>query len=327
MPFSPHEQALLSDNQKAHDEAYKFKAAVDAELYARGLEFSVALQKFATFLGLKDTSSSNLGSFVSLAATALTLAQPELFLIKFLGERKEAITLALTIANAAGSKTAKVIQGVEKIREGIGHVQEVGGKVKGVYDKAKDVKENVEKIAEGSSGSSGSSDLTKLDAGDAIKRLLVEQSRFAFRIWESALGALNKHFELRLADPAKPQPETLESLAKRLLPPPRNLSEEELKEVQLVYLYEMIRAYAKTRTVSLDWNDWTSDGGRKVLFRVKMDINDNQRDTIKDKFGPNAKRGRIYTYPPVYDVGNALIEWGAKKKEHVAERHWTGRMQ
>src|SRR5262245_9312288 len=127
---------ILEDNQDAHSYASKYLAAVDLEMFARGQILTAAMQMFTKFLDLPETSSK-LKAYFDVAITALALVQPELFLVKFLGEEARAVTLALTIAEATGSKAAKAVKIAGKIGEGAEKIK--GAKEK--YDAYQDKKE------------------------------------------------------------------------------------------------------------------------------------------------------------------------------------------
>ncbi|MBN9063145.1 MAG: hypothetical protein BGP06_12625 [Rhizobiales bacterium 65-9] len=318
--------AVLSDNQRAQNVAAKYMQAVNGELYARGLIFTNAMQKFAKFLEL-EAIPPWYTPYLALASIALSVAQPELFLATFLKEKKEAVTLALTISAAAGSKTAKAAQTVQAVRDAAAKGKEVAGKVKDVYDGAKGAKEAVGKIADPETAP-GADDLRKLDASKGVVTQLIAASRATFKIWSDALDALANEFENRLNDPGKSRSETLEQMASRLLAKPVQLSVSELDEVELLFLYEMIKVYvSNVVTVNIEVEDWTDDGGARIE-NVRYDgLNNNQIATIRSLFGSGVKRGNIFRYPAVADMKSTVIGWGSKSSQRVHKRIWTGRMQ
>src|SRR5579863_8904064 len=100
--MTPHERIFV-DNQKAHDYASKYLAALDGEMFARCQMLTSAMSKFGEFLHLPE-SNSKLKAFFETALTVLSLVQPEVFFVKILGEEEKAVKVALTIGEATGSK-------------------------------------------------------------------------------------------------------------------------------------------------------------------------------------------------------------------------------
>ncbi len=68
--MTPHDRIWV-DNQRAHDHASKYLAAVDAQMFARCLSLTTAMQKFGEFLHLPE-STSKLMLYFEAALTMLS---------------------------------------------------------------------------------------------------------------------------------------------------------------------------------------------------------------------------------------------------------------
>lgn len=318
---------LIVDNQKAQNVAAKYIQAINGELYARGLMLNSASQKFAKFLTL-EAIPPWYAPYLSLASAALLVAQPELFLAKFLAEKTTAVKLALTISSAAGSKTAKVVTTVQNVRDAGEKAKEIAGKVKDGVDTLKGAKDGVATIMD-PDDAPGAKDIAKLDVSKQLSLTLVAASRSAFTIWSTALDVLAKELENRLSNlnnpKAVPPAESMEAMATRLLQLPASLSDKELSEVELVYLYELVKMYVRAFVkVKIHVEDWTDDGGSRIESVSYEGLNNNQRASIVAMFGTAAQNGKIYKYPAVTDLRSTLISWGASSSQTVQKRMWRG---
>ncbi len=299
--MTPHERILL-DNTKAHDFASKYLAAVDGEMFARCLMLTSAMQKFQEFLHL-PASASQLKALFDMALTVVTLVQPELFFTVFLREEEQAVKVALTISEATGSKAAKAIKTAEKVRE---RAEKVKGAVE-KYDAHKEKQEKKRQPAE------AAENLKKLDSSkEPVKQMLAAYQK-AQGIWSGALDVLDQELENRLnSDPnSAPPKESLEAMAQRLLKLPATLSEDELEQIESLYLWKITSSWVTNNvTVVTDF-----------LGHVTFDgINDTQMETLQEWFGFDAKRGRIfyeaYAFPQYPYL--TLTRLGAKEKKGPA---------
>ena len=303
--------AVLVDNQRAQHVAANYTQAVNSELYARGLEFTTAIQKFMTFLKLEELPSFY-ENFINAAFLVLCVAQPELFLVKFLGEQEKSVKLALALSAEMGSKTARVLQATQRVHDVAGKAEKIYGKI----EKAGKVNDAAEKYINAGS----IKDLEKIDASQAVVKALIDSSRLASKIWSDAVEVLDREFACRLSDNKHSAKESLEQLAKRLLECPTPLTNEELDQIETAYLYEMIKAYAKTSVVVIR----TGTSVRVGLWRTQpvmqetrfKNLNDNQQEAII-KYFFKAKRGRFFNYPPVGDIYTQMKMWGVRETAAV----------
>ncbi len=298
MALSAHD-AIFVDNQKAHDYAMKYLAAIDKEMFARSLKFTTAMHKFGEFLHLPE-SSSKLGAFIDSALSVLVLVQPELFLVKFLAEEEKAVKVALAIAEATGSKTAKLIKAGQKVGE-------LAEKAKGIKEKIDAYQEKKEKKREAPEASERLKQLA--ESGKPAEMMLAAYEK-AQGIWSDALDALDKELENRLDAKAAPATESLEAMARRLLKFPDPLGVEELEQIETAYLWELVSAWAKANVTLVDIPPAPQFG-----YPGGMDykgINDTQRDTVQEWFGLRTKRGRIFNRPVGPIVWTTLALLGAK---------------
>ncbi len=308
MTLSTYEVSILADNQTAHDFAGKYIQAVNGEFYARGLKLESATHKFTEFLRLQAVPPWY-EKFMNAAFSVLVSLQPELFLVKFLGEKEETVKAALALSSALGNKTAKVIAGVQRVKE-LGDKAE---KIKDAIEKAKKVKEAVDRLVE-ANDAPGAKDIARLDASKAVVDGLIQCSQRAAKIWWDVIQVLDQEFPLRLSDPKHPAKESLLQLAQRLLQPPPPFTTDELQQIENLYLYEMIKAYVKS--------DVTVSVRKRATYGSDIDItinnlNNNQQATIVEYFGPKAKRGKLFPNPPVFDIHVQLKVWGAKETIYV----------
>jgi hypothetical protein len=294
------EREILKDNQHARSHADKYLAAVDLEMFARGQMLTAAMDMFSKFLDLPETSSK-LKAFFETALNALALVQPELFLVKFLGEEAKAVDLALTIAEATGSKAAKAVRIA-------GKVSQAAEKVKGVKEKYDGYQDRQEKKKQ---APEAAEKLGQLDASlEPIIRLVDSYAR-AQDIWSKAIDTLDKEFDNRLDGAGGPPKETMEAMARRLLRLPERLGKDELVQLRTAYLWELVSAWAKSSVTIVDIPPaYGYVGGYEY-----KGINNTQRDTVMEWFGFGAKRGRIYYKPAFLFLSMTLGLLGAKTEK------------
>jgi len=306
---TPHDAAILVDNQRAHDHALKYLGAVSSELYARGLILTSAMQKFAKFVDLPE-SNSKFAAILDLAFTALSLVQPEFFLAKLLGEEEKAVGLALEISAQAGGKGAKIVKGIEKTRE-------IGEKAAKAKEKVVSITEKIDKVRE---APEGVSPLGKLDASKGPIKDLIKAYNKALGVWSKALDTLDNELESRLSDSASPGKEPMLVLAKRLLAPPQPFTDNELDQIERLYLWHMIRIWAQRNVVIVATTTHTVGGGVMNVPTpdYKTDqikgMTDTQKDTIFELFGMFVPRGRIFLTPMVIDLPTTLRQWGVNEE-------------
>jgi outer membrane murein-binding lipoprotein Lpp len=297
--------AIFVDNQKAHDYAMKYLAAIDKEMFARSLKFTTAMHRFSEFLHLPE-SSSKLGAFIDTALSVLVLVQPELFLVKFFAEEEKAVKLALTIAEATGSKAAKAVKIGQK-------VSEVAEKVKGVKEKVDGFKEKQAKKREAPEASERLKQLA--ESGKPAEMMMAAYEK-AQRVWSDALDTLDKELENRLDDKAGASKESLEAIARRLLRFPDPLGVEELEQIETALLWELVSAWAKANVTLIDIPPSPGIG-----YLGGMDykgINDTQRETLQEWFGFRTKRGTIFNKPAFPNEWTTLVLLGAKIEKRKA---------
>jgi hypothetical protein len=303
----------------------KYYAAAANELYARGLILTSAMQKFAKFLDLPE-SSSRLAAIFDVAFSLLSLVQPELLIGKLFMEEEKAVTLALSIAEAAGDRRVKALRAAQK----------VGGAVeKGV--KARDtVTAIAEKAAKTEPPPEGVSLLSKLDASKKPIYDLIESSKKMENVWSKALDTLDLELENRLSDLNSQPSESLLALAQRLLVLPKQLTRSELAQVELLYLYYMIGSYVKSDVVVVEttrviqiMRATTQTNQRGSTTWSIVGLTDTQQDTIVALFGPGAARGKIFWQGALVNIWTAMAVFGARhesRTEHTTYITASGKM-
>jgi hypothetical protein len=315
--------AIHADNQRAHDYAGLYMDAIIEEFIVHAGILTIAMQKYAAFLELKALPN-RLENYANMAFTVLSLAAPELFLVKFLGEEEKTVKAALAISSALGNKTAKVMRGVQQAHEIGEKVHEITEKAKSAAEKASQTQETLKQLREHGNAPPGMSKLAQFDAGRAAVNAMADSLQKAHNILKDALTILANEYEAQLDNPKGPNKESLEGLAMRLLRYPTPLTDAEKVEIETLYLYETISAYVKDNVIInimiLDSRQvW---GVEKKSEKVSIEnLNDNQQATIIELFA-RAKRGRIFYAQPIYDVYIQVKNWGAKQKTTIF-RHGT----
>jgi hypothetical protein len=313
--MTPHDRIFL-DNQRAHDYASKYLAALDGEMFARCFMFTSAMQKFAEFLHLPE-ADSKLKRIFETALTLLAAVQPELFFVKFLGEEEKAVKVALAIGEATGSKGAKAIIIAGKVGEGAEKLK--GGVEK--YDAYKEKQEKRRQVPE------AAAKLKQLDAGKKpVLQMLAAYSK-AQGIWSDAIDALDKELENRLnADLKAPPPkESLEAMAQRLLKIPEPFTPDELEQLETGILWQIATAWARSSVTIVETR--TVNNAYAANTVEYEGVNETQRDTLQDWFGFDAKRGKnFYQAPTLPQYPKlTLTRLGAQTKSVVISRPYAGR--
>jgi hypothetical protein len=315
VPMSQAERIIIEDNNAANRVAAVYMQAVNDEVLARGTQLALAQQKFSAFLGLKELPSK-FEFYCTLAAAFLPMLSPEVFMAKWLNQSEEAVKRALVLSSALGNKKA---QAVELLQGG----KELAVKAAEANEKVKGLKENAGKFEE----APGTKQIAQLDAASVAVNQLIDCSRRAFAIWKSATLALQIEFNNRLDHAGRAHSETLENMTTRLLPEPPELTKGELEEVQSLYLYQIIGAWASQNVTLTDVvDDWTSsNSGTGVWHSVhRHGLNDNQEATLMDWFGVGAHRGTIFSKPPIVSLDSQLQAWGAPMSEQVRQHRGSG---
>jgi hypothetical protein len=313
MAMSTAEKLIIEDNNLANRATAIYMQGVNDEMFARGHHLVIAVTKFSTFLGLKELPKK-FDIYLSLAASFLPMVCPELFLAKWLGDSEEAVKRALAVSSALGDKRAKAVNLVQKGKEAATKVAEMNERRKGRA-------ENLAKLEE----MPGAKQIAQLDAAEVVVNELIGVSRRAFAVWQDATLAVATEFSKRLDNPQHKTSESLESMAKRLLPLPPALTNDELQQVEKVYLYQIIASWAGANiTLDDDVDDWTADGGEKQHHVHRHGLNDNQAETLVAWFGVQAPRGKIFNLPPILDVNRQLQVWGAPMSTRTHMRFYKG---
>jgi len=124
-----------------------------------------------------------------------------------------------------------------------------------------------------------------------------------------------------LAKPDDTYPESLESMADRLLPALRYLKKTELDQIELVYLWFMISEYAKKHAQIVRITVAASYAS--VPTTEIRGFNQTQLNTIIDLFGYKPIRGEHFWLPVLQSAIMAMYLW------HVPEvsetKQWQGR--
>jgi hypothetical protein len=303
---------IHADNNDANHFASLYFDAVLLQLIAHVGILSVSMVKFKEFLDLKELPKLY-ENCINLAFTAVSVAAPELFLVKFLGEQEETVKAALALSAALGNKTAKALSAVQRVHE-------AAEPVHGAVEKGLQVKERIGQLTEGDT-TSGMAKFSRLDAGMAAVNAMMEQGEKAYGVYQKALDVLSKEYRRRLKDP-KPlgkEKESLLQLANRLLPHPGKLTADDIAQIQAKYLYEMIHEYVKQFvTLKVDIVVESSIDGpprRREEWSIEK-LNDNQENTIVEYFS-RAPRGKIFYAPPIFNIYLQIKMWGAKEDGNV----------
>jgi hypothetical protein len=313
--MSQAERSIIEDNNAANRVAAAYMQAVNDEVLARGQHLALAEQKFSSFLGLKELPSK-FEFYCTLAATFLPILSPELFMAKWLDQSEEAVKRALVLSSALGNKKAQAVQLIQGGKELAAKIGETNEKYKGL-------KENGTKLDE----APGTRQIAQLDAAGVAVNQLIGCSRRAFEVWKNATLALQLEFNNRLEHAGRAHSETLEKMATRLLPEPPELTEDELQQIQTLYLYQIIAAWASQNlTLTDDVDDWTlSNSGTGIFHAVhRHGLNDNQEETLMNWFGVGARRGTIFSKPPIVSLDSQLQAWGVPMSTRVTRHRGSG---
>ena len=316
-----HHDEIIVDNQKAQHHTEKYLAAVLLNLNAEGLMITSAMQKFAKFLELPE-SSSKLGLWWDTAFGIISTLVPAFRWARFLTEQERNVEkAALELAATLGSKKAKFI----KLGQKAGEAAERINKAKEFVTKTR---ENVEGLAR--PVPEGLAELNKLDDSKKPIHELLESSKKAIGIWSKALDTLDMELEKRLSDLNNRPKESILSMIQRLLTVPNFPTAEELDQIETACLWKMIGSYVnrnvywlQTRTIIHQMgaiSDRMLDGGTETEL---VGLNDNQQDTILAMFGPKAKRGKYFSIPPIAMIAQALGMWGGVKTIPVTKYSHT----
>ena len=154
----------------------------------------------------------------------------------------------------------------------------------------------------------GMKELEKLDVSKKPIQELVDGARQAVKVWDDVLDTLVKEKYNRLRDPKTPSKEPMLALAKRLLPRIQIFTDEELDQIELLYLWQMIGSYVKNNVSVVEHVDQYGRGKRVEI----LGLNNTQQDTICNLFGFQAKRGRYFYTAPVWNIFMVLYMWGVK---------------
>lgn len=301
---------LTTDYNRAVKYLSKHLAQTKAAIDARMKYLTLAMTEFNAFLGLKPAEKTG---FWDVAFAVLDLV-PGVRLAKFLTKQTQAATLALEIAKATGNKyrAAAVVKTVAG----------AGGKVVKAVNTAKDVKDKL-KDPVGNIATVGGAVKERVapeeeDAGDLMSKYdtqrkaiqaLVEDEKLAIKLWDQSYDAVIAENDVRLTGHTSPgSPATLEEHAVNLLGPVQALSAGELQEVELLYLWEMIWAWARKEakirvitTVHVRNHALGTDVRTGGTTTSLSGFNSEQEAEIYRLFGFAARRGKIFYKPPVWN--------------------------
>jgi hypothetical protein len=297
---------IQKDHERAQNYAIKYGKRISNAFLARSSILNLAMNQFNRFLVLPE-ESNNASAIWDLAWLALSTAVPVLRLGKFVTEQHRAATLALEIAKKTGQK-AKLPKVVKTVTgAGIG-----AGKL---ANKANDLKEKAEKFQEtyGKATDDGESLDEQFQDFDLARKVLYDmlsELDKATQSFETALDAELAEYENRI-DGLKPSKEgSLESHMKELLKPYPKLTRDELKQVELRFLWEMIAAWAqKNVKIVATTNVYTTTTSSKTAIEG---LNETQQKFILETFGPYAKRGAYFPFAPVWNIIPYLGHIGIK---------------
>lgn len=286
---------IIVDHEKAQSYGTKYLARLNRELFERGLILTAAMNKFNKFLDLPE-GDSRAGHVWDLAFTILSTAVPALRLTKFISDMKTSSETALALAkrvqenvkaaDAAKYLAARGAQGAGKIAQKIDDAKDKIGKIKDAHEGA--TKE----------AGTGENQLSKLDAARGPIRTLIADGRSAESAWSKALDAELTEFENRLGS-AKSKEGSLENYIRELLPPVPDLTDDEMTEIEMRYLWEMIGHHVKNNVVITESYN-VMDGQQIGVTTEKIEgLNNTQWGTILSLFGPGVRRGKIFFVPPI----------------------------
>jgi hypothetical protein len=289
MALSAEEREIMHDYDVANHYAIKYIVPFLVQLNMRGNMIMEATQTFAKFLTLPE-SDSTLSLIWDIAFSSLSVLVPALGIAKKLEESAKAVE----IAAALGDRRA---QALKLMREG----GEVAEKVNKGKETVTSIAEKSEKLRE---QPEGMTELNKLDSSKGPIRDLLKDANKAVALWDKVLDLLDQEKEIRLSDTKAPAGESMTKLAERLLPRIEPLTGDDLDQIELTYLWLMLRDYAKKNVQVVRAND-----GYHVDTSVSG-FNGNQQDTLIEMFGFSARRGKYFCQPPAVNIYVLLAIWG-----------------
>jgi hypothetical protein len=307
MAMSQEEIAIVGDYNLAHDYAQNYMDGCLLQMSARATMIQTATQKFVAFLKLPEKTSS-VGAIWDIAFASLSVLVPALGI----GRELEESAKAIEIAAALGDKRAKALkllvasaEIVKKLNEG----KESINKIRETGEKLMDPPE-------------GMKELEKLDASKKSIRDLQNSGYKALALKEAVLSMLNFEEQIRLSDAKTGNPESMLALAKKLVPKVPVLEDEDLDQIELMYLWLMISSYAKAN-VQIVSTTTSGPFGNYGTGKTISGLNDNQEETLIELFGLSAKRSQYFFMPPATDIYVLLSMWGVstrKENNYVAPR-------
>jgi hypothetical protein len=305
---------LTIDHEKAEKAANEYLVRTKAAIDSRMKHLILAMNQFGEFLNLKPKETT---SFWDVAFAVIDLV-PGVRLAKILANQTQAATLALEIAKATGNKFRRAAV-VKTVAGAGGKVVKAVNTVKGVKDKLKDPVENVQKVGGAIKEALQTDEETeslrsKHDAQRKAIQALIEDENAAIEAWDTTTDAELEEYANRLAGHKSPNsPPTLVEFVTRVLQPVPKLTDEQLEEVETLYLWEMIGAWARkntrftvTRTTIYYHNAIsvrTMPGGTDTSL---TGFNSEQEAEIYRLFGADARRGKIFNKPPILKAAGGL---------------------
>ncbi len=304
MGMSNYEKTLQSDRDATFVITGKYKGAIDLEMFSRCLKLTEAMNDFREFLHLPE-SSSRLKAWVEAGLAVLTLLQPEVFLVRFLGEEEQAVQSALE----AKTTTGKLLRVAEKSRE----VAEKGKGGMEKYDQHQEKKEKRSQAPE------ATGKMAQLDSSKAPVEQMLDSYGKALEILDKANEALHKEYDKRLRAQSGRYNESLTDMAKRLLRIPQPFTAGQLAQLKTLYLWQLCSQWARNS------EDVAIVGGGNIL----KGVNDTQEDTLLNWFGMYAPRGTLFNQG-AFTAHDILEKLGARPYRDNAvravriwrESHW-----
>lgn len=316
MALTEEQRTIITiDHERAQTYGTKYLGRLNHELFARGLILTKAMDKFSGFLNLPatDRSASAIWDF---AFSVLATAIPALRLNVFIKKLEIGSSVALAMAEATGKKAR-----LAKTANTVARVARVGGNTAEKINNAKDTYEKISGNYGKAFEESEPNQLANLDASRKPIADLIEDSKNAAAAWEKALDAELQEYENRLngLKPTDGIPATLEAHIKNLLPPPPTFSNEELVELENLYLWHLTGAYVKQSVQIIKTTVITqiiSATTHKLVNHPPTNsingLNNTQQKAILELFGPKEKRGKYFLNPPPKDIYAFLNHHGVK---------------
>jgi len=286
---------LLTDNNTTTGYVIKYLNRLDADYTAKELVLQESIRDFNEFKSLPPKSNKYIAIWDT-AWAVVAVAVPAMRLLPAIQKLEKAAAIEMASAKAfmkTPKLTARIATAVVKRH----NVADVIVKANNIRDKSKKVEDVRTTVP--------------VDTSRSPIKDLIKESNEAHKALEGVINTLDVEFAARIHSVLYKVPyqtkETLEAMAKRLMPPLDYFDDVQVEQLGRLYLWNILGEYAKRNVAIVTMRYRTGDA-------VGIDgFNDSQQEQIMEWFGPqsNWQGGRL---APIANIWVALAIWNVPRR-------------